>query len=185
MPRHLLIALGLMTVLTAGCGADDPAPSAGSGSAGTLSAAPSPTASTASPSPSPSAPLAEPRTLAFEALKPGMCIVVPEEAGAEEGADEVEVVDCRANHDAEVMLRGRIDLPDAWPSDQALDEHLSPRCEKAFASYVGIPYEDSRLEYDFFSPVRAAWEDGDRGFNCVVFDPDASVLTQTYKGSRQ
>lgn len=123
--------------------------------------------------------------MAFEALKPGMCIIVPEDVEKEEGADEVEVVDCRADHDAEVVLRGRIDLPDAWPSDQALDAHLSPRCEKAFASYVGIPYEESRLEYDYFTPVRAAWEEGDRGFLCVLFDPSGPVLTQAYKGSRQ
>ena len=184
MTRHLLLALGLATVLVGGCSADSPAPAASGGaSTSAASSTTSSSSSSATPSPSPSEPLKKPRSLAFDALKAGMCIVVPEEIDEEEGAEEVQVVDCRAEHDAEVVLRGKIDLPDTWPSEQALADHVGPRCEKAFAAYVGTPYEESRLEYDYFSPVRAAWEDGDRGFNCVLFDPDADVLTRAYKGS--
>lgn len=183
MKHHAFIVIGLATAFVSGCGANAPDRTAPQPSS--ASTAPSSTALTPMPSPSTSKPIKKPRNMAFGALKPGMCIIVPEEAEKEEGADEVEVVDCRVDHDAEVVLRGRIDLPDAWPSDQALDDHLSPRCEKAFASYVGIPYEESRLDYDYFTPVRAAWDDGDRGFNCVLFDPGAQVLTQAYRGSRE
>jgi hypothetical protein len=102
-----------------------------------------------------------------------------------ETAFDVTVTDCRAEHHAEVTLR--MDLPgeDDWPGDDAVDAAATAVCEATLEKYVGVPFDSSRLEIDYFTPEKAGWVDGDHRLICLVFDPDAETTTVALKGSKQ
>jgi hypothetical protein len=111
-----------------------------------------------------------------------MCILVPDE----NGAVDITVTDCRAEHHAEVSLRSALEGEDRWPGDDAIDAAAGPMCEKALEKYVGVSYNESRLDWDHFTPLREGWEEGgSRRVICLVFDPDAETTTASFKGSRQ
>ncbi|KGN34369.1 septum formation domain protein [Knoellia sinensis KCTC 19936] len=96
---------------------------------------------------------------------------------------EVTVTDCRDAHDSEVMLRTKLSGDRTWPGDVAVEAAAEPVCLKAFESYVGIAYDESRLDWDLITTVKEDWEAGDRTIICMVFDPDAETSTEAFKGS--
>ena len=95
----------------------------------------------------------------------------------------ITVVDCRATHDEEVTLRGLLTGTRKWPGDAAVDAAAEAKCHAAFASYVGVPFEQSRLENDFYTTDRTGWSAGDHRLICLVYDPDDSSLTRSLRGS--
>ncbi|GAA2151576.1 hypothetical protein GCM10009826_08680 [Humibacillus xanthopallidus] len=95
----------------------------------------------------------------------------------------ITVVDCSATHDAEVTLRALLTGTRKWPGDDAVDAAAEARCNAAFASYVGVPFEQSRLETDFYTTDRTGWSAGDRRLICLVYDPDNTSLTRSLRGS--
>ncbi|GAA2153430.1 hypothetical protein GCM10009826_12730 [Humibacillus xanthopallidus] len=95
----------------------------------------------------------------------------------------ITVVDCSATHDAEVTLRALLTGTRKWPGDDAVDAAAEARCNAAFASYVGVPFEQSRLETDFYTTDRTGRSAGDRRLICLVYDPDNTSLTRSLRGS--
>lgn len=67
-------------------------------------------------------------------------------------------------------------------ADGAMFTLADATCEPAFAGYVGTPYLDSDLFYDYYLPTAEGWETGDREVICVVFDSDGP-LTGSVAGS--
>jgi hypothetical protein len=126
--------------------------------------------------------MAKPKRVLWFKLKSEMCIRVP--AGSDDSTS-VTVVDCRAEHQAEVMGRTRLQGPKKWPSDDALDDAALGRCERSFEAYVGLTYEDSRLDVQSFTPDSAGWEAGDRTLVCLVVNPEDDTITEALKGSAQ
>jgi len=128
----------------------------------------------------PTKPLSKPRKIHWEDLKAGMCLTT-----APESASDIPVVDCRAAHADEVITRTVLTGPSKWPGDDVIDASADTKCRAAFATYVGVGYDDSRLELDFWTNDRDGWNDGARTLVCLVYDPSTPTLTGAFKGTAQ
>ncbi|MDQ1123799.1 DUF4190 domain-containing protein [Microbacterium trichothecenolyticum] len=83
-------------------------------------------------------------------------------------------VDCAVPHTYEVF--SSFLLPDgAFPGDTAVDDAAIDGCGAAFAEYIGIDYEASRLTSTYLAPLEETWAAGDRAVSCLVFDPDGEI----------
>ena len=140
----------------------------------------SPSSVPPTPTPEPSKPLKKPWSVYWQNLKPGLCVMFPDE----DEAFDVTVTDCRADHHGEVMLRTTLPGDRTWPGDDAIDAAATALCEKAFPRYVGLPFDESRLEVDFIITDRDGWEDGDRRLICLVYDPEGETTAVVLKGSK-
>ena len=178
--NHALVLTCAALSLTA-CGGAGEQATAPTASTTSSAAVPSPSATKppATPSPKPSKPVAKAKSVYWESLKPGMCVRLPEK----DEAINMTVTDCRAEHDAEVSLRSRLEGGHNYPGDQKIDAAAEKICEKALESYVGKAYNESQLDWDYVSPARDAWGDGSRRLICMVFDPEAETTSVPFKGS--
>lgn len=80
------------------------------------------------------------------------------------------LVDCDLPHTYEVF--GDIALPDgAFPGEDQIDTTAQQSCDAAFTSYVGIPYDQSTLDYNYVGPSTDTWAVGDRQIACLLTDP--------------
>lgn len=116
----------------------------------------------------------------WEELEAGMCVRVPADA-----AVDIPVVDCRAEHDEEVLARTVLTGPDEWPGDGAMEAAADTKCRAAFADHIGIGYDDSRLELDFWTNDEEGWAQGRRTLVCLAYDPSSPTLTETLAGSAE
>ena len=101
---------------------------------------------------------------------------------------EVDEIPCSESHDNEVYAVGdhpaSSDAP--YPGGDALDDYSTGYCLSEFDNYVGIDYQDSRLDLAYFSPTRDGWEDDDdREVACFLYDLNLAKLTGSMKGSRE
>ncbi len=101
---------------------------------------------------------------------------------------EVDAVPCAEPHDNEVYAVA--DHPagddDPYPGVRALDTYGWDYCLGEFAGYVGISYEDSRLEVSYLQPSTDSWEDDDdREIVCFLYDFDLRRLRGSMQGSRE
>ena len=60
--------------------------------------------------------------------------------------------------------------------------HADDLCQAGYATFVGVAFADSSLDYDDFLPSKASWAQGDRAVTCVISDPDGQT-TGTLRGS--
>ncbi len=157
----------------------EPAPTVSGPSSSTSSAANS--ASTATADSRTTVPLSKPKRVYWEDLKPKMCVRFPQAAEAV----YVTVVDCRAEHQEEVTSRTTLAGGTKWPGDDAVNAASEVKCRAAFESYVGIGYDDSRLEMDAVTTQAAGWADGDHTVVCLVLDPANEHLTGTLRSAHQ
>ncbi|WZH37977.1 MAG: septum formation family protein [Microbacterium enclense] len=80
------------------------------------------------------------------------------------------LVDCDSPHTYEVF--GDVAVPDgAFPGESAIDTTAQRSCDEAFASYVGVPYDESTLDYSYVGPSSDTWDLGDRQIACLLTDP--------------
>ena len=100
-----------------------------------------------------------PRTSAFS-MKVGQCVQLP----TGDNITDLETTDCSALHDAE----------DERPSDSELEDMGGDACLAAFEGYVGIPYEESELDYTILYPSPGSWEEGDREIICFIISGDGT-----------
>ncbi|MGH9117222.1 MAG: septum formation family protein [Acidimicrobiales bacterium] len=143
------------------------------------------TAATASESAggSTSAPPPEPVSV-FE-LEAGMCI---ESIDAAQGSslEEVDVVDCDAAHEAEVFSVFDIEGADdeLFPGTSTVEATAATGCEERYDEYVGISFQDSRLQATYLAPNEQTWAQGDREVVCIAFADDGE-LDGSIEGSRE
>jgi hypothetical protein len=105
-------------------------------------------------------------TTAVQDLEAGTCFNEPDASVVY----EIDPVDCADPHHYEVI--GNVTLAgNAFPGDEAAWEAAMRKCVGLFDGYVGASYEDSTWWVDAFTPTADAWEEGDHGANCVVFQP--------------
>lgn len=95
---------------------------------------------------------------------------------------DVHAVPCTSEHEYETVFTGSMPAG-SFPSDATMEDWITGHCEPAFEAYVGVAYEDSRLEAFNLTPSREAWDDGDRSIQCSVSDPGIHRLTESLKGS--
>jgi hypothetical protein len=115
----------------------------------------------------------------WEDLQPGMC--VREDPN---GMDYL-VVNCSAEHEEEVMLRGTLPGSDEWPGDAAIDDAAWEKCTSAFASYVGLRIDESRLDFNFVTPDKDGWTDSKPTLICLVVDPSQDQITRALRGANE
>ncbi len=117
----------------------------------------------------------------------GDCLDIPEE----DVFSTIDTIECTEPHDLEVFAL--VDLSDvsiefssvsAYPGDTAVYDAAFDACWDEFEFYVGVPYEDSVLYMDAFTPTLEGWdEQGDRIVNCVLYEVNAEA-TELIKSSR-
>lgn len=92
------------------------------------------------------------------------------------------IVDCAQPHSYEAF--GGFDVPGTdYPGDEAIETAAVDGCEAAYTGYVGVSYQDSRLDYYFVGPTEQTWQVGDREIFCLLYDPQAEQTTGSLAGS--
>ncbi|MEV1114418.1 septum formation family protein [Actinosynnema sp. NPDC049800] len=90
----------------------------------------------------------------------------------------LEVLDCKAEHEAEVTEVGLLDgLGSEYPNDRDLRRAALPACRAALTAYLGSPDHDAtRLQAHALWPSRDGWAKGDRWRVCTVVElkPDGT-----------
>lgn len=104
-------------------------------------------------------------------IKVGDCL----HAVQNDTVEAVPVVPCGDPHDEEVFAE--FSLPDAeWPGRDAIDAAATEQCGPAFREFVGLPWEESALNWYPLTPTEQGWaEVGDRLVQCVIYDPAGKV----------
>lgn len=122
-----------------------------------------------------------PRTSAFS-MKVGQCVQLP----TGDNITDLETTDCSALHDAEVFHLTQV-TEDERPSDSELEDMGGDACLAAFEGYVGIPYEESELDYTMLYPSPGSWEQGDREIICFIISGEGTdvQLSGSMKGSNK
>lgn len=90
-------------------------------------------------------------------------------------------IDCAEEHYAEIYLIADVE-GDEFPGEEQIDQQASDMCLAEFAGYVGTEYDDSELDYLYFTPDADTWEQGDRQVICAVGDSSGNS-TGSAKGS--
>ena len=114
------------------------------------------------------------------------CVVPPNNVSVE--ISHVRVVPCSQPHTQEVT--GRVPpyptSNDVYPGDTALKDYANGACQKAFASYVGISYGDSKYYYTYLFPSIRGWQSkqADKDIVCLV-TTTGQELTGTVAGKKQ
>jgi hypothetical protein len=109
----------------------------------------------------------------------GDCMNIPED----DEFSTIDTIDCTEPHDLEVFANIDLGVASseynslaAYPGEDAVYEAAFNACWDAFEGYVGVPYEDSVLYLDAFTPTFEGWrEQDDRIVNCLVFAVDEAA----------
>jgi hypothetical protein len=80
------------------------------------------------------------------------------------------LVDCDESHDLEVFASLTLDEGD-YPAVETLVTFGTKKCANEFATFVGLDFGISALDFQYYYPTESSWANGDRGVDCVVFDP--------------
>ena len=93
----------------------------------------------------------------------------------------VDAVPCAEPHDNEVYYLGA--LPEGeYPGDDLVEELVSDQCLTVFEAFAGITYTESMLEIGYIFPPEVSWNQGDRGYICMVYDVSLSPLEGSMRG---
>jgi hypothetical protein len=129
--------------------------------------------------PDPPAVTADGQRVYWQDLQPGMCI------REDPNGMDYPVVDCSAEHEEEVMSRDTLARSKEYPGDAAVDDAAQKKCETAFAAYVGLELDESRLDLDFLTPDKDSWTAGKVTLICLVLDPDHDQITRALRGAHE
>jgi len=101
-------------------------------------------------------------------LAVGDCV---DQAKLEDGNTATEpLVACDEPHDLEVFASLTLDDGD-YPAVETLVTFGAKECAKEFTTFVGLDFGISALDFQYYYPTESSWANGDRGVDCVVFDP--------------
>jgi hypothetical protein len=74
---------------------------------------------------------------------------------------------------------------DEWPGDTAVEDAALEKCKPAFATYVGLELDESRLDLDFSTPDKDGWTDGKATLICFVLDPSHDQITRALRDAHE
>lgn len=80
------------------------------------------------------------------------------------------LVACSEPHDLEVFASLVLDDGD-YPAVESLVTFGAKGCASEFTTFVGLDFGISALDFQYYYPTESSWANGDRGVDCVVFDP--------------
>ncbi len=116
------------------------------------------------------------------AIQTGDCLNVPDDMTL---VQSLEAVPCSQPHDAEAYAAFDQTGTD-WPGEEAVSEASWFGCYDRWESYVGIPWDDSELDFWVLQPTQETWEEGDdREVTCALATVDGSRLTGSMRGSNR
>ena len=115
-------------------------------------------------------------------LKPGECLNPPKTVQAQ--VSSLDVLSCRAPHTQQVYALVTDNAGVNYPGPQALQSFANAKCLQQFASFVGVPYQQSSLFFTYLLPSVRSWAAGDRVITCVVTTAGAK-LTSSVEWSKQ
>ncbi len=79
-------------------------------------------------------------------------------------------VPCSAPHDREVFASLTVAEGD-YPAVEKLVDFATKGCAAKFKTFVGLDFGISALDFQYYYPTESSWANGDRGVDCVIFDP--------------
>jgi hypothetical protein len=123
--------------------------------------------------------------LLLEDLRVGDCFNDSGHGTPEVG--EITRVDCQVPHDSEVFATPTVpgEPGAAYPGDDEIDRRSGDLCLSQFAPYVGIDFQDSTWEFDYFGPPEETWREyDDRLVICALTDPNFAKIEGSKRGSR-
>ncbi|MDI2020156.1 MULTISPECIES: septum formation family protein [Paenarthrobacter] len=111
-------------------------------------------------------------------VKLGDCIANPD---TQEVVD-VTIIPCDQSHDLEAYAVTKMDTS-AFPGDTEVGTKAEEFCGAQFATFVGVPFEESALDVTFLHPTSDSWKTGDREIVCLIGAAAGAATTGTLKGA--
>lgn len=102
----------------------------------------------------------------------------------EDVIEDVTARPCTEEHEYELFYVGSMPAGD-YPDEAAINGFVETNCTPAFGTYVGEDYQTSALDFSWLFPTDSGWSDGDRSVQCAVYDPEATRLTESLRGSNR
>ncbi|MDT3329512.1 septum formation family protein [Microbacterium sp. KSW-18] len=98
----------------------------------------------------------------------------------------VQAIPCGDAHTYEVYHVFVLHAGD-YPGEDGTATAADEGCLPAFEDFVGQPWEDSLLEYSFYTPTESGWDgiDKDRMVQCFIGDEGVSVTGSAADDGRQ
>ena len=113
-------------------------------------------------------------------IKVGDCL---NDATASGTVTTAPIVPCSKPHDSEAYKS--ITMKDGdFPGTDAVKAQADQGCGDAFPAFVGIPFNDSKLDISYYFPTSDSWSNGDREILCTVYD-DGVKTTGTLKNAKR
>lgn len=112
-------------------------------------------------------------------LDVGDCLVT---GGPGRVTQTVPVVDCSLEHDSEAYANITVE-GSSFPGDDAISTQAVAECTTEFATFIGLDYEKSNLDFAYYYPTESSWERGDHEILCLAIDPGAENVTGSLAGS--
>lgn len=104
-------------------------------------------------------------------FKIGDCIKDVKEG---DSLDQATGVPCSEAHQMEVYAETFIeDSSETLPA--TFDKNGDEYCFAEFSRFVGISYENSKLDFTYLTPSEDSWKEGDREITCLIKDPAGNV----------
>lgn len=110
-------------------------------------------------------------------LQLGDCLDYAALSSATEVAS-VPTVPCGDPHDAEIYAETHLTEEQFADAENVSDTF----CLDAFAGFVGLPFDDSTLNYSYLSPSAESYAEGDDVVQCLLIHPDGG-FTGTMQNS--
>lgn len=97
----------------------------------------------------------------------------------------IQVMPCTEPHAFEVFATTELPAGD-YPGIGEADAQTQEFCRNEFVKFVGIEYDSSALELQYFYPVESEWsDDGGRTAICLVGHAGGEPFTGTLQGANQ
>ncbi|MDF1478447.1 septum formation family protein [Leifsonia sp. H3M29-4] len=97
---------------------------------------------------------------------------------------DIPTVPCTEPHDYEVYAEFDIDRA-TFPGDDEVFSLADEGCYGPFAGYVGLAFEESSLDYNYYVPTADGWKEyNDRQVSCILFDPAGQISTSLAGAAR-
>lgn len=101
-------------------------------------------------------------------------------------------VPCSRPHTAEVFFADNNfwSKNSPFPGSSTISKDGNTACDKAFHSYVGIPYAKSMYTWTNIIPDASTWPKGDRGLHCIAYystpkQSGGASITGSIRGARK
>lgn len=111
-------------------------------------------------------------------VKVGDCIAEP--SGTE--VKDVSIIPCGQSHDLEAYAAKDI-VAGSYPGQSEVEAQSEEYCGAEFATFVGLPFDESSLELTYFYPTDETWKANDREIVCLIGGASGSATTGTLKGA--